>query len=149
MFITILTMNKDSQWLQLDVCREFQRNRCTRTDYNCKFAHPAVHVDVHNGKVIACYDSMKGRCNRAQPPCKYFHPPAHLNDQLLVNGRNYMALKNTLVSHVDGLAACKTVFHNTVPQMVSFFLKHYCNILINFSYHTRHFYLDYLHFIHF
>lgn len=114
-------MNKDSQWLQLDVCREFQRNRCTRFDYDCKFAHPAIHVDVQNGKVIACYDSMKGRCNRDQPPCKYFHPPSHLNDQLLVNGRNHLALKNALVSHVDGLSACQTIFNTTVPKMVSLF----------------------------
>lgn len=131
--ITIVTMNKDSQWLQLDVCREFQRNRCTRLDYDCKFAHPAVHVDVQNGKVIACYDSMKGRCNRDQPPCKYFHPPSHLNDQLLVNGRNHLALKNALVSRVDGLGACQALFHTPVPKMVSQF-QLYSYVITFYSY---------------
>lgn len=38
--------------------------------------------------------NVQGRCNREKPPCKYFHPPQHLKDQLLTNGRNYLALKN-------------------------------------------------------
>ena len=50
---------KDSRWLQLEVCREFQRNKCTRPDAECKFAHPAANVEVQNGRVIACYDSIK------------------------------------------------------------------------------------------
>lgn len=39
----------------------------------------------------------QGRCNREKPPCKYFHPPQHLKDQLLINGRNHLALKNALM----------------------------------------------------
>lgn len=50
---------KDSRWLQLEVCREYQRNKCTRPDSECKFAHPAANVEVQNGRVIACYDSIK------------------------------------------------------------------------------------------
>ncbi|KAK2719134.1 hypothetical protein QYM36_004835, partial [Artemia franciscana] len=50
---------KDSRWLQLEVCREFQRNKCTRPDTECKFAHPPAHVEVQNGRVTACYDSIK------------------------------------------------------------------------------------------
>lgn len=99
-----LMNGKDSRWLQLEVCREFQRNKCTRSDTECKFAHPATNVDVQNGKVTACYDSIKGRCNRTKPPCKYFHPPQHLKDQLLINGRNHLALKNALVQQM-GLVA--------------------------------------------
>lgn len=53
---------KDSRWLQLEVCREYQRNKCTRPDSECKFAHPAVNVEVQNGRVIACYDSIKVLC---------------------------------------------------------------------------------------
>ena len=52
---------KDSRWLQLEVCREFQRGQCSRSDQECKFAHPPPHVDVQNGKVTACYDSIKVR----------------------------------------------------------------------------------------
>lgn len=96
-----LMNGKDSRWLQLEVCREFQRNKCTRSDTECKFAHPASNVDVQNGKVTACYDSIKGRCNRTKPPCKYFHPPQHLKDQLLINGRNHLALKNALVQQMS------------------------------------------------
>lgn len=99
-----LMNGKDSRWLQLEVCREFQRNKCSRSDTECKFAHPATNVDVQNGKVTACYDSIKGRCNRTKPPCKYFHPPQHLKDQLLINGRNHLALKNALVQQM-GLVA--------------------------------------------
>ncbi|VDK89183.1 unnamed protein product [Onchocerca ochengi] len=50
---------KDSRWLQLEVCREFQRGQCSRSDVECKFAHPPPHVDVQNGRVTACYDSIK------------------------------------------------------------------------------------------
>lgn len=50
---------KDSRWLQLDVCREFQRNKCTRTDTECRFSHPPPNVEVQNGRVICCYDSIK------------------------------------------------------------------------------------------
>lgn len=50
---------KDSRWLQLEVCREFQRGQCLRTDLECKFAHPPAYVDVQNGRVTACYDSIK------------------------------------------------------------------------------------------
>ncbi|XP_040358449.1 muscleblind-like protein 1 [Ixodes scapularis] len=91
---------KDSRWLQLEVCREYQRNKCSRQDAECKFAHPPPNVEVQNGRVIACYDSIKGRCNREKPPCKYFHPPQHLKDQLLINGRNHLALKNALLQQM-------------------------------------------------
>lgn len=53
---------KDSRWLQLEVCREFQRNKCTRPDTECKFAHPPPNVEVQNGRVTACYDSIKVGC---------------------------------------------------------------------------------------
>ena len=52
---------KDSRWLQLEVCREFQRSKCSRSDSECKFAHPPANVEVQNGRVIACYDSIKVR----------------------------------------------------------------------------------------
>lgn len=55
----VSTLAKDSRWLQLEVCREHQRNKCTRPDVECKFAHPASTVDVQNGRVVACYDSIK------------------------------------------------------------------------------------------
>lgn len=54
-----LLNGKDSRWLQLEVCREFQRNKCSRPDTECKFAHPPPNVEVQNGRVTACYDSIK------------------------------------------------------------------------------------------
>ena len=59
--VSQLMNTKDSRWLQLEVCREFQRGQCSRSDQECKFAHPPAHVDVQNGRVTACYDSIKVR----------------------------------------------------------------------------------------
>ncbi|XP_034941179.1 uncharacterized protein [Chelonus insularis] len=111
-----LLNGKDSRWLQLEVCREFQRNKCTRPDTECKFAHPPANVEVQNGRVTACYDSIKGRCNREKPPCKYFHPPQHLKDQLLINGRNHLALKNALMQQM-GLTPGQALVPGQVPTV--------------------------------
>ncbi|XP_037887928.1 uncharacterized protein LOC119636578 isoform X7 [Glossina fuscipes] len=113
-----LLSGKDSRWLQLEVCREFQRNKCSRQDTECKFAHPPANVEVQNGKVTACYDSIKGRCNRDKPPCKYFHPPQHLKDQLLINGRNHLALKNALMQQM-GIASGQPVLAGQVPTVAA------------------------------
>ncbi|XP_017107967.2 putative uncharacterized protein DDB_G0271606 isoform X9 [Drosophila bipectinata] len=113
-----LLNGKDSRWLQLEVCREFQRNKCSRQDTECKFAHPPANVEVQNGKVTACYDSIKGRCNRDKPPCKYFHPPQHLKDQLLINGRNHLALKNALMQQM-GIAPGQPVISSQVPTVAT------------------------------
>lgn len=59
MNMTNLLNGKDSRWLQLEVCREYQRNKCSRPDTECKFAHPPANVEVQNGRVTACYDSIK------------------------------------------------------------------------------------------
>ncbi|XP_064639707.1 muscleblind-like protein 2a isoform X5 [Lineus longissimus] len=85
---------KDSRWLTLEVCREFQRSKCSRPETECKFAHPPPHVEVQNGRVTCCFDSIKGKCQRKDPPCKYLHPPQHLREQLLQNGKNNLILKN-------------------------------------------------------
>ncbi|XP_075930459.1 muscleblind-like protein 1 isoform X6 [Petromyzon marinus] len=77
---------RDTRWLTLEVCREFQRGTCSRVDTECKFAHPPKSCQVENGRVIACFDSLKDRCTREN--CKYLHPPAHLKTQLEINGRN-------------------------------------------------------------
>jgi len=64
------------------------------------------------------YFDLQGRCNREKPPCKYFHPPLHLKDQLLINGRNHLALKNALMQQM-GLAPGQAVVPGPVPQVVS------------------------------
>lgn len=50
---------KDSHWLTLDVCREFTRGKCTRTDEDCRFAHPPPNIEIQNGRVMCCFDSIK------------------------------------------------------------------------------------------
>ncbi|XP_017163826.1 muscleblind-like protein 1 isoform X4 [Poecilia reticulata] len=54
-----VTPIRDTKWLTLEVCREFQRGTCSRPDNECKFAHPAKSCQVENGRVIACFDSLK------------------------------------------------------------------------------------------
>lgn len=54
-----VTNAKDSRWLTLEVCREYQRNKCSRSENECKFAHPPAHVEVNNGRVVCCFDSLK------------------------------------------------------------------------------------------
>ncbi|KAM6958333.1 muscleblind-like protein 2a isoform 3-T5 [Tautogolabrus adspersus] len=84
---------RDTKWLTLEVCRQFQRGTCSRSDEECKFAHPPKSCQVDNGRVIACFDSLKGRCTREN--CKYLHPPAHLKTQLEINGRNNLIQQKT------------------------------------------------------
>ncbi|KAM4621730.1 muscleblind-like protein 3 isoform 1-T1 [Polymixia lowei] len=88
-----MTMGRDTKWLTLEVCREFQRGTCSRSDSECKFAHPSRSCHVENGRVIACFDSLKGRCTREN--CKYLHPPPHLKTQLEINGRNNLIQQKT------------------------------------------------------
>lgn len=86
---------RDSQWLQLDVCLDFLVGKCGKLG-DCKFAHPMTHVDVVDDKVMACYDSFKGRCRRVTPPCKYYHPTPPLMDVLVQRGKNHIAMKNSI-----------------------------------------------------
>ncbi|CAI6355097.1 unnamed protein product [Macrosiphum euphorbiae] len=57
-------------------------------------------------------------CNREKPPCKYFHPPQHLKDQLLINGRNHLALKNALMQQMT-MAASQQIVPGQVPTAVA------------------------------
>lgn len=75
---------RDPEWLKVEVCREFQRGMCKRTD-DCRYAHPEKHIQVNDGKVIACFDALKGRCNRES--CKYLHPTHLLKQHLEFAGR--------------------------------------------------------------
>ncbi|XP_032962354.1 muscleblind-like protein 3 isoform X7 [Rhinolophus ferrumequinum] len=88
-----VTLVRDTKWLTLEVCREFQRGTCSRADVDCKFAHPPRVCHVENGRVVACFDSLKGRCAREN--CKYLHPPPHLKTQLEINGRNNLIQQKT------------------------------------------------------
>ncbi|XP_055986195.1 muscleblind-like protein 3 isoform X2 [Sorex fumeus] len=88
-----VSLVRDTKWLTLEVCREYQRGTCSRADADCKFAHPPGDCHVENGRVVACFDSLKGRCTREN--CKYLHPPPHLKTQLEINGRNNLIQQKT------------------------------------------------------
>lgn len=50
---------RDSSWLELDICRDFQKDgNCSRSD-QCRFAHPEPNVVTRDGKVTCCYDFLK------------------------------------------------------------------------------------------
>ncbi|XP_035861658.1 muscleblind-like protein 1 isoform X10 [Sander lucioperca] len=108
---------RDTKWLTLEVCREFQRGTCSRSDQECKFAHPAKSCQVDNGRVIACFDSLKGRCSREN--CKYLHPPAHLKTQLEINGRNNLIQQKNMAMLAQQMQLANAMMPATqLPPMV-------------------------------
>ncbi|XP_029571814.1 muscleblind-like protein 1 isoform X4 [Salmo trutta] len=109
-----LTPIRDTKWLTLEVCREFQRGTCSRPDSECKFAHPAKSCQVENGRVIACFDSLKGRCSREN--CKYLHPPGHLKTQLEINGRNNLIQQKNMAMLAQQMQLANAMMPGTQLQ---------------------------------
>ena len=95
---------KDSRWLQLEVCREFQRNKCSRSDCECKFAHPTSNVEVQNGRVTACYDSIKVKLFSTH----FFDVHTHLRkNKLLRSSGSVFPVQLFLYMH-NSIACCAT-----------------------------------------
>ncbi|XP_060902777.1 muscleblind-like protein 1 isoform X4 [Labrus bergylta] len=111
-----VTPMRDTKWLTLEVCREFQRGTCSRPDSECKFAHPAKSCQVENGRVIACFDSLKGRCSREN--CKYLHPPPHLKTQLEINGRNNLIQQKNMAMLAQQMQLANAMMPGTQLQPV-------------------------------
>ncbi|XP_010795277.1 muscleblind-like protein 1 isoform X3 [Notothenia coriiceps] len=114
-----VTQMRDTKWLTLEVCREFQRGTCSRPDSECKFAHPAKSCQVENGRVIACFDSLKGRCSREN--CKYLHPPPHLKTQLEINGRNNLIQQKNMAMLAQQMQLANAMMPGTQLQQVPMF----------------------------
>ncbi|KAM9734260.1 muscleblind-like protein 1 isoform 5-T8 [Menidia menidia] len=114
-----VTPIRDTKWLTLEVCREFQRGTCSRPDNECKFAHPAKSCQVENGRVIACFDSLKGRCSREN--CKYLHPPPHLKTQLEINGRNNLIQQKNMAMLAQQMQIANAMIPGTQLQPVPMF----------------------------
>ncbi|XP_061097443.1 muscleblind-like protein 1 isoform X3 [Conger conger] len=110
---------RDTKWLTLEVCREFQRGTCSRSDMECKFAHPAKSCQVDNGRVIACFDSLKGRCSREN--CKYLHPPPHLKTQLEINGRNNLIQQKNMAMLAQQMQLANAIMPGTQLQPMPMF----------------------------
>uniref|UniRef100_A0A4W6BVC6 Muscleblind like splicing regulator 1 n=1 Tax=Lates calcarifer TaxID=8187 RepID=A0A4W6BVC6_LATCA len=110
-----VTPIRDTKWLTLEVCREFQRGTCSRPDSECKFAHPAKSCQVENGRVIACFDSLKGRCSREN--CKYLHPPPHLKTQLEINGRNNLIQQKNMAMLAQQMQLANAMMPGTQLHM--------------------------------
>ncbi|XP_030072209.1 muscleblind-like protein 1 isoform X4 [Microcaecilia unicolor] len=114
-----VTPIRDTKWLTLEVCREFQRGTCSRPDSECKFAHPSKSCQVENGRVIACFDSLKGRCSREN--CKYLHPPPHLKTQLEINGRNNLIQQKNMAMLAQQMQLANAMIPGTQLQPVPMF----------------------------
>ncbi|XP_069069432.1 muscleblind-like protein 1 isoform X7 [Pleurodeles waltl] len=110
---------RDTKWLTLEVCREFQRGTCSRPDSECKFAHPSKSCQVENGRVIACFDSLKGRCSREN--CKYLHPPPHLKTQLEINGRNNLIQQKNMAMLAQQMQLANAMMPGTQLQPMQMF----------------------------
>lgn len=50
---------RDSSWLELEVCREHLRHTCPRQAEECRYAHPEPRIYVKDGRVTCCYDFLK------------------------------------------------------------------------------------------
>ena len=50
---------RDSSWLELEVCREHLRHTCPRQAEECRYAHPEPRIYVKEGRVTCCYDYLK------------------------------------------------------------------------------------------
>ncbi|XP_015216298.1 muscleblind-like protein 1 isoform X11 [Lepisosteus oculatus] len=114
-----VTPIRDTKWLTLEVCREFQRGTCSRPDTECKFAHPSKSCQVENGRVIACFDSLKGRCSREN--CKYLHPPPHLKTQLEINGRNNLIQQKNMAMLAQQMQLANAMMPGTQLQPMPMF----------------------------
>uniref|UniRef100_A0A3B5KHH1 Muscleblind like splicing regulator 1 n=1 Tax=Takifugu rubripes TaxID=31033 RepID=A0A3B5KHH1_TAKRU len=136
-----VTQIRDTKWLTLEVCREFQRGTCSRPDSECKFAHPAKSCQVENGRVIACFDSLKGRCSREN--CKYLHPPPHLKTQLEINGRNNLIQQKNMAMLAQQMQLANAMIPGTQLQPVSLSRLHHwanehqCYVIIHLYVYRR------------
>ncbi|KAM6961487.1 muscleblind-like protein 1 isoform 2-T3 [Aplochiton taeniatus] len=114
-----MSQMRDTKWLTLEVCREFQRGTCSRPDSECKFAHPAKSCQVESGRIIACFDSLKGRCSREN--CKYLHPPPHIKTQLEINGRNNLIQQKNMAMLAQQMQLANAMMPGTQLQPVPMF----------------------------
>ncbi|KAL7293037.1 hypothetical protein TKK_0013481 [Trichogramma kaykai] len=89
-------------------------NMCAHVDENKSMAN--CQLPRENMTQSAEREKAEGRCNREKPPCKYFHPPQHLKDQLLINGRNHLALKNAIIQQM-GLGPGQPLVPGQVPTV--------------------------------
>ncbi|KIH69623.1 hypothetical protein ANCDUO_00041 [Ancylostoma duodenale] len=64
------------------------------------------------------HNSGEGRCTRENPKCKYLHPPQHIKDQLLINGRNNLALKNLISAQLNQTATGQPIAVNPIAQIM-------------------------------
>ena len=81
-------------FLLFQVCREFSRGACSRSEDVCRFAHPESQVSIEDvgevgpggtvsfGRVTVCMDFVKSggiSCSAStNEKCKYYHPPPHI-----------------------------------------------------------------------
>ncbi|KAL5255217.1 hypothetical protein ACHWQZ_G014600 [Mnemiopsis leidyi] len=80
--------------VHVEVCREFQRGKCSREADECRYAHPPAHVSIENGHVTACFDSLKDQCTRDS--CKYLHPPKLVKEELQASSRAFSQTQTAL-----------------------------------------------------
>ena len=54
-----LSMKPSGRDFVLEVCRESTRNRCKRSESQCRYAHAPSYIHVVDGKVQCCADFLK------------------------------------------------------------------------------------------
>ncbi|AQK43755.1 zinc finger CCCH domain-containing protein 28 isoform X2 [Zea mays] len=134
--------------LTVDACRDFLRDRCTRSDLECRYAHPhnSVSIDLDN-KVTACADSLRNNCFRGMT-CRYYHPPPHIQEQLLRSvGVEDPKVKTICRDFTRGKCSrsaneCRFLHHSSVEDVAIVcqdFLRGQCNrIACRYSHVVAH-----------
>jgi hypothetical protein len=69
---------------------------CLRPSF---YSYPNMNQRHLNSSRFLLFDSEQDRCSRET--CKYFHPPSHLKEQLLINGKNHLAMKNAMFQQMQ------------------------------------------------
>ena len=131
---------RDSSWLQVEVCRDFQRKSCFKGPDRpmCRFAHPEEAILVKDGRVICCYDflkvtytvtryeyilkfiySIQDSCMRDK--CGYFHPPPHIKGRLVLAAKHFGMMRRSMVHAVVMMpqSPLSPVYDGPVPLLVS------------------------------
>ncbi|KAK1683247.1 hypothetical protein QYE76_044095 [Lolium multiflorum] len=122
--------------LTVEACRDYLRDRCTRSDLECKYAHPhqSISVDGEN-KVTACADSLRNNCFRGRT-CRYYHPPPHIQETMLRSiGLDVPHLRTVCRDFARGRCSrsaneCRFLHHSAVqetPIVCQDFLRGRCD----------------------
>jgi len=113
---------------EVEVCKEFLRNNCTRD--GCRFAHPPPNVERRAQDVWVCQKYRLGQCDKED--CKRYHPTpeqlAHCKDSMEVCKYYNVeegCKRGTACMRAHPAPSCS--MPQTVKMCLEFYTKKECN----------------------